>query len=112
VAQAKYLLTDLETFGNIHITITLSSGAGKRIQYSDWLRAGRLEVSSPGKVKNFLFFVLSIMALGPDLLPIQRIPWALSQGVKWPKSKADHSPLTSAEVKKSGFIHPLPHAPS
>jgi hypothetical protein len=26
--------------------------------------------------------------------------------------EVDHSPPTSAEVKKSGSIHPLPHTPS
>jgi hypothetical protein len=32
--------------------------------------------------------------------PIQWVPWALSPGVKWPGREVDHSPPTSAEVKK------------
>jgi hypothetical protein len=38
----------------------------------------------------------------PDRLwgPIQRVPGALSPGVKRPGHEADHSPPTSAEVKK------------
>jgi hypothetical protein len=34
------------------------------------------------------------------------------RGVKWPGREVDHSPPTSAEVKKSGSIHPLLHTPS
>jgi hypothetical protein len=39
---------------------------------SDWLRAGRLRgwSSSPGRVKNFEFFMSSRPALGPTHLPI------------------------------------------
>jgi hypothetical protein len=33
----------------------------------------------------------------------------LSLGVKRPGREVDHLPPTSAEVKKSGSIHPLPH---
>jgi hypothetical protein len=37
---------------------------------------------------------------------------ALSPGVKLPGCEADHSPPTSAEVKKSESVHPLPHLSS
>jgi hypothetical protein len=39
---------------------------GWRSRYSDWLRAGRPrgQSSSPGRVKNFLFFTLSGLTLG------------------------------------------------
>jgi hypothetical protein len=37
---------------------------------------------------------------------------ALGPGVKRPKREADHSPPTSAKVKKTGSMHPLPHTPS
>jgi hypothetical protein len=49
---------------------------------SDWLRAGRLRGrgSSPGRVKNFHFFMLSRPALGSTQPPIQWIPGALSRG--------------------------------
>jgi hypothetical protein len=41
--------------------------------------------------------------------PIQWVPGALSLEVKRPGREADHSPSTSAEVKKvSGAIPPLP----
>jgi hypothetical protein len=44
---------------------------------------------------------------GPTQPPIQRVPRALSPGVKRPGREADHSPPTSAEVKKCESIHPL-----
>jgi hypothetical protein len=37
----------------------------------------------------------------PDQLPIQWVPGAISLGVKRPGSEDDHSPPTSAEVKKT-----------
>jgi len=42
----------------------------------------------------FLFTAVSTLILGPTQTPIQ---WVL--GVKRPGRKADHSPLSSAEVK-------------
>jgi hypothetical protein len=44
--------------------------------------------------------------------PIQGVPEALSLGVKRPGREADHSPPSSAEVKVSGDIPPLPTTPS
>jgi hypothetical protein len=48
----------------------------------------------------------------PVLMPIQPpIQWVLcasSPGVKRPGREADHSPPSSAEVKKGGGISPLP----
>jgi hypothetical protein len=49
----------------------------------------------------FLFTTASRTALGPTQPPIQWIPVALSLGVKRPGSEADHSPLSSAEVKNA-----------
>jgi hypothetical protein len=40
-------------------------------------------------------------ALGPIQPPVQWVPGALSLGVKWPGREADHSPLSSAEVKNA-----------
>jgi hypothetical protein len=57
-------------------------------------------------VKNFLFSTSSRPALGPTQPPIQ---WVLvaSPAVKRSGRKADHSPQTSAEVKKNVdlYIH-------
>jgi len=39
--------------------------------------------------------------LGPTQPPLQRIPGALSLGVKQPGSEADHSLLSSDEVKNA-----------
>jgi hypothetical protein len=48
-------------------------------RYSDWLRASG---SSPSKVKNFNFSILSRLTLGPTQPPIQWVQWALSPEVK------------------------------
>jgi hypothetical protein len=48
----------------------------------------------------FLFTTASRTALGPTQPPIQWVPGALSLGVKWLGSEADHSPPSSAEVKE------------
>jgi hypothetical protein len=49
----------------------------------------------------FLFITASRTDLGPTQLPIQWVPGALSLGVKRPGREADHSPLSSAEVKNA-----------
>jgi hypothetical protein len=55
----------------------------------------------------------SCVALRLILVPIQLVPGALSLGVKRPEPEADHSPPSSAEVKRmSGAITPLPNTPS
>jgi hypothetical protein len=66
------------------------------------LRAGRLRGrgSSTGTVKNVLFSTSSRPALGPTQPPVQWAPGALSPDVKRPGRETDHSPPTSAEVKK------------
>jgi hypothetical protein len=71
-------------------------------RYSDWLRAGRprCRSSSPRKVKNFLFSTSSRPTVGPTQPHIQWVPGPLSPGVKRQGREADHSPPTSAEVKK------------
>jgi hypothetical protein len=70
---------------------------GQRSRYSDWLRAGRRwgRSSSRGRVQNFLFYKSYRPALGSTQPPIQWVP-----GVKRPRREVDHSPPTSAEVKK------------
>jgi hypothetical protein len=76
--------------------------AGQRSQYSDWLLAGRSrgQNSCPGEVEIFHFSMSSGPALGCTQPPIQWVSEALSPGVKRPGREADHSPPTSAEVKK------------
>jgi hypothetical protein len=78
--------------------------------YSDWLQAGRWrgESSSPGSIKNFLFSMSSRPALGPTQPPVQWIPGAVSSGVKQPGREADHSPATSARVKKIWIYTSIP----
>jgi hypothetical protein len=49
----------------------------------------------------FHFTTASRTALGPTQPPIQRVPWALSPGVKRPRREADHSPPSSSEVKNA-----------
>jgi hypothetical protein len=51
-------------------------------------------------VNNFLLSTSSRPALGSTQTPIQRVPGAISPGVKRPGREGDHSPPTSAEAKK------------
>ena len=57
-----------------------------------------------GQPKKLFSSPESRPTLAPIQLPIQWVPGALSQGVKWPGSEADHSPPISAEVRNS-WIH-------
>jgi hypothetical protein len=61
-------------------------------------RGGRR--SSLGTVKNFLFSTTSIPALRLTQPPSQWVPGGLTPGLKRPGREADHSPPTSADVKK------------
>jgi hypothetical protein len=66
-----------------------------------------------GKGKEiFLFSVTSRPTLGPTQLPIQWVPGIVFPEVKRYETEADHSPLSSAEVKEGGAISPLPHTSS
>jgi hypothetical protein len=58
--------------------------------------------------KIFFFSTASRPTLGPTQSPIQWVPGALSPGVKQWGHEANHSPPSSAEVKKDGAIPPLP----
>jgi hypothetical protein len=56
----------------------------------------------------FLFTTASRPTLGPTQPSIQWEPGALSLGVKRPGCEADHSPLSSAEVRMRGlYLHSL-----
>jgi hypothetical protein len=48
------------------------------------------------------------MAMGPNLPPIQWVPWAVSPQVTWQGCEADNLPPASVEVKAGRVIHPLP----
>jgi hypothetical protein len=75
------------------------------------LNKPRSRSSSPGRIKNFLFPTLSRPALGPAQPPIQWVPGALSLGVKQLGRDADHSPPTSAKIKKTWiYTSTPPHA--
>jgi hypothetical protein len=49
--------------------------------------------------------------LGPAQPPIQWVMGALSSRMKRQEREADHSPPTSAEVKKMWIYNPLSHTP-
>jgi hypothetical protein len=54
---------------------------------------------------------------GQEISPIQTASYTVGTrdcvlGVKRPGYEADHSPSSTAEVKNSGVISPLPHMPS
>jgi hypothetical protein len=84
-------------------------GLFQSIQYSDWLRAGqpRDRRSNPGKVKNFHYCTFS---RGSKAYPVS-YPMANRDAVrvKRPCRQAEHSPQTSAEVKKTWINISTPH---
>jgi hypothetical protein len=59
-------------------------------------------------LKNFLFSTSSRPVLEPTQPPFQWVPGALSPGLKRPWRVADHSPPTSAEVKKTWIYTSTP----
>jgi hypothetical protein len=61
---------------------------------------------------NFLFSKSSRPALRSTQPPIQWVPAALSPGVKRSGREVDHSPPTSAEVKRMWIYTSTPHTPS
>jgi hypothetical protein len=68
--------------------------------------------SDSRKGNDFLFSTASTPDLGPIQPPIQCVPRAISPGVKRPGREADHSPPSSAEVKKVRAISALFHMSS
>jgi hypothetical protein len=62
---------------------------------------GVLGFDSRWRLGIILFTTASRTALGPTQPPIQWVPGAFSLGVKRPGREADHSPLSSAEVKNA-----------
>jgi hypothetical protein len=72
-------------------------------RYNNWLRAGRPRDRSLSSYvgKNFHFSISSKTAPRPTQPHIYRVLGALSPELKRPWREADHSPLTSAKVKKT-----------
>jgi hypothetical protein len=104
----KYLAKAIPVlFLNINLVPTMPK---EHSRYNNWLWAGRLRgrSSRPGRVKNFLFSKSSRPALGPTQPPIQWVLGALSPMVKRSGREADHSPPTSAEVKKMRIYKSTP----
>jgi hypothetical protein len=78
--------------------VSRDSAVGTATSY--WLDHRGLEVRVPVGVKNFHFSMSFRLALGSTQPPTQCIPEVLSPGVKRSGREAEHSPQTSAEVKK------------
>jgi hypothetical protein len=79
-------------------------GSGITGRYSSGLRDGGPGFDSRQGKEIFLYSTASRATLGPTQPPIQWVPGALSPGVKRPRCEADHSPPSSAEVKRGGDI--------
>jgi hypothetical protein len=72
------------------------------------LRAGRPRFYSRQRQYYSLFSIASTPVLGPTQPPIQWVPRTFAPGIKRPGHQADHTSPSSAEVKDSGAIPPLP----
>jgi hypothetical protein len=73
-----------------------------RSRYSDWLRIWRPRgrSASPGMGQESSLLQVVKIGSGVHQPSIQWVPGALSSGIKRQGREADHSPPTSAEVKK------------
>jgi hypothetical protein len=71
-------------------------------------RRPRVRISSPGRVKNFLFSTSSRQVLGSTQPPIKWVPGVLSPGVKRPGNEVDHSPAASADTKEMWIYTSIP----
>jgi hypothetical protein len=74
---------------------------GKLSQYSDYAVCWTGGVRFQGRPRNFSLRHRFRPTLGPTQSPIQWVPGALSPEVKRPGREADHSPLSSADIKNS-----------
>jgi hypothetical protein len=63
---------------------------------------------SPCRVKNFNFSISSKSVLGSTEPSVQWVPGAFFTWVKQQEREADHSPPTSAEVKKTWIYTSTP----
>jgi hypothetical protein len=81
-------------------------------RYSDVLQAGRPGFDFRQGHQIYLNSTVSRPALRPTQPPTQWASWALSLGLKWSRSEANHLPPSSAEVKNGGVVPPLSHSSS
>jgi hypothetical protein len=68
-----------------------------------WLMGWKIRVLGFDSRRGWEFFSSSPRPerlLGPTQPPIQRVSGALTLGIKWLGREADHSPLSSAEIKE------------
>jgi hypothetical protein len=93
---------------NIPTHKSRDSSVGTALGYGLDYRGSRVQL--PAGTGNFIFTTASRTALGPTQPPIQwvRVPGALSLGVKRPRSEADQSPPSSAEVKNAWSYNSTP----
>jgi hypothetical protein len=63
---------------------------------------------NPGRVKNFHSGISAKPPLGPTQPPSQLVLGYISYRVKWQGREGDHSPPTSAEVKKAWMHTSIP----
>jgi hypothetical protein len=86
----------------------VKAGIGSR--YSSWLGAGRPRgrSSNLGRGKIFILSNLSRPVLVLTQPPIQWVPGTLFLRVKRPWREADHSPLTSTDVKNTWIYTSTP----
>jgi hypothetical protein len=95
----RHNVTIMRSSGKEYITLTsLDSVVGIATGYG--LNDRGVGVRVPVGSRILFFSTSSRPALGSAQPPIQWVPRALSQGVRWQVREADRSPPTSAEVKK------------
>jgi hypothetical protein len=105
----EYMKTEMAQQFLVQLSNILSRDSIVGIATGYQLKRPRGQSSSPSGVKNFLFSKLSRLALGSIQPPIQWVLGALSPGVKRQGREADHSPPTSAKVKKMSIYTSTPH---
>jgi hypothetical protein len=89
------------------IDIRYDPVAGKTL-YSDWLGVGRPGFDSRQRQQIAHFSTSSRPALGSTQPPIQWVPGDISPDLKRLERDADHSPPSSAEVKKTWIYTSTP----
>jgi hypothetical protein len=85
---------------------SMSRGSAVGIATAYGLDDRGVGVPSPARAKNIYCSMSSRLVLRPTQPPIQWVPGA--PGVKRPGTEADHSPPTSAEVKKMWILTSTP----
>jgi hypothetical protein len=99
LTHSSYPRHSLHPFTSLHFT-------------SLHFRARRFGFDSRQRQEIVLCFIASRPALGATQPPIQWTPGVLSPGLNRPGRVADHSPLSTAEVKHGGAIRPFSHTSS